>query len=64
MGSSVFASIGGAAVFFMLIFLRALVREAKSRIRITKFRLTERLETTGAARLSIKNSSSHLDRAA
>ena len=52
-GSFVFASICGAAVFFMLVFLRALLREAAK----PPIGLIEKL-------VSIQHGSRHLDQAA
>src|ERR1700730_17728802 len=59
-----FASVCGAAVFFMLVFLRALLREARSRARITEIRFPERREGISATPSTVEPSPTRLDQAA
>jgi hypothetical protein len=60
LGSLAVASVCGAAVFFMLVFLSALLKEtAKSR-----FQVTGKREKINAVPVSIQDRSRRLDRAA
>ena len=59
-----FASVCGAAVLFMLVFLRALLREARPRARFTEIRFPESRETISAAPISVEPTSRRLDKAA
>jgi hypothetical protein len=58
------ASVCGAAVFFMLIFLRALLREARPPARFTETLLIARQEKINAIPLLIKPDSRQFDRVA
>jgi hypothetical protein len=59
-----FASVCGAAVFFMLVFLRALLREARSRARVTEIRFPERRDGIGATLISVEPNSRRLKKVA
>jgi hypothetical protein len=64
-GSFALAGVGGAAVAFMLVFLRALLREAIGpHIDSTKSQFTRRRESIVAAPASIEHNSGSLDRIA
>jgi hypothetical protein len=59
------ASVCGAAVFFMLMFLRAFLRDARRpRIRATKIRFTETQPRISATPVSIEHNSRQMDRVA
>jgi len=64
MESFAFASVSGAAVFFMLIFLRALLRDGKPRTRSAEIRYRGRRERVRATPVSIEHSDRRLDRVA
>jgi hypothetical protein len=60
LGSLAVASVCGAAVFFMLVFLSALLKETAQ----SRFQVTGKRERINAVAVSIQDRSRRLDRAA
>jgi hypothetical protein len=58
------ASVGGAAVLFMLVFLGALLRDSRPRIRVAEIRLAHRRGRIGVTPASFRHNSTELERVA